>query len=72
MTCRSTWHNIQWSWIRWQNSEGKRFDELEELVFEFTIHNDVEPQGGGYGYYLMLGHTRNLRRALLFWRAGLT
>ena len=49
---------IQWSWIRWQNSEGKRFDELEELVFEFTIHNDVEPQGGGYGYYLMLGHTR--------------
>ena len=36
---------IQWSWIRWQNSDGKRFDELEELVFEFTIHNDVEPQG---------------------------
>ena len=49
---------IRWSWIRWQNSEGGRFDELEELVFEFTIHNDVEPQGGGFGYYLMLGHTR--------------
>ncbi len=49
---------IRWGWIHGQDSEGKRFDELEELVFEFTIHNDVQPIGGGYGYYLMLGHSR--------------
>ena len=49
---------IWWGWIRAQDSEGKRFDEFEELVIEFTIHNDVEPMGGGYGLYLMLGGSR--------------
>ncbi len=49
---------IRWGWIRGQDSEGKRFDEFAEFVIEFSIHNDVEPMGGGYGYYLMLGHSR--------------
>lgn len=48
---------IRWGWIRGQDSEGKRYDELEELVFEFTIHNDMQPMGGGFGYYLMLCHS---------------
>ena len=48
---------IRWGWIRAQDSEGKRFDEFAEFVIEFTIHNNVEPMGGGFGYYLMLGHS---------------
>ena len=49
---------IWWGWIRAQDSEGNRFDEFAELVIEFTIHNDVEPMGGGYGLYLMLAQSR--------------
>ncbi len=49
---------IRWGWIRAQDAEGKRYDEVAEIVIEFTIHNDVEPMGGGFGYYLMLGYSR--------------
>ena len=49
---------IWWHWIRAQDSQGNRFDEFEELVIEFTIHNGVEPLGGGNGLYLMLAFSR--------------
>lgn len=47
---------IWWSWIRFRDSTGNQLDEFEELVMEFTIHNDVAPLGGN-GLYLMLAYS---------------
>jgi len=46
---------IWWSWIRFRDSTGNQLDEFEELVIEFTIHNDVESMGDSNGLYLMVG-----------------
>ena len=46
---------IWWSWIQAPNPKGGRFDEFEELVMDFTIHNDVTPMEGSL--YLMLAHS---------------
>ena len=48
---------IWWEWERGRDSRGNRINEFEELVIDFTIHNDVE-LSGDHGLYLMLAHSR--------------
>ncbi len=48
---------IWWEWIQAQDAKGNRLDEFEELVIEFTLHNDVAPLGGNNGLYLMLAYS---------------
>ena len=44
---------IWWEWERGRDSTGKKIHEFEELVIDFTIHNDVELEGDN-GLYMML------------------
>ena len=44
---------IWWEWERARGSKGSQINEFEELVIDFTIHNDIELEGDN-GLYLML------------------
>ena len=48
---------IWWEWERGRDSTGKKIHEFQELVIDFTIHNDVELEGDN-GLYLMLAHSK--------------
>lgn len=48
---------IWWEWERQRDSSGERLNEFEELVINFTVHNDVELRDGN-GLYLQLAHSR--------------
>ena len=41
-------------WWNWETGEGSQ-DGFTEIVFQFTIHDDVD-LGGSTGYYLMLSY----------------
>ena len=47
---------IWWDWETGRDSSGSRINEFEELVLDFTIHNNVELEGGN-GLYLMLAYS---------------
>ena len=47
--------NVYWSWENAADSEGKEVTGFQELVTEFTIHNDVTLRGD-HGLYLMLAY----------------
>ena len=48
---------IWWEWERGRDSSDNWIDEFEELVIDFTIHNNVELEGDN-GLYLMLAHSK--------------
>ena len=48
---------IWWEWERGRDSSDNWIDEFEELVIDFTIHNNVELEGDN-GLYLMLAQSK--------------
>ena len=52
---------IWWEWERGRDSSDNWIVEFEELVIDFTIHNNVELEGDN-GLYLMLAHSKSQTR----------